>query len=171
MPFVDWLSLVSSYNSQERKMTKSVAIVTGARSGIGNATALRLARDFEAIVLVARDGEKLADTASEVKQLGAEPLARELELMNPSSAETVVKATLDRFSRIDALLNIAGAVPGLDVFQMTDKQWNAGMVENFHGARRLTVKAWDALKASNGAAVFPSGTAAVIPKAGAAAVG
>jgi len=152
-------------------MTKSVAIVTGASSGIGKATALRLARDFEAIVLVARDGEKLAETASEVKQLGAEPLALELDLMNPSSAETVVKATLDRFSRIDALLNIAGAVPGLDVFQMTDKQWNAGMELKFHGARRLTVKAWDALKASNGAAVFTSGNAAVIPKAGAAAVG
>jgi hypothetical protein len=39
-----------------------------------------------------------------VKQLGAEPLALELDLMNPSSAETVVKAALDRFSRMDALL-------------------------------------------------------------------
>jgi 3-oxoacyl-[acyl-carrier protein] reductase len=152
-------------------MSKSVAIVTGASSGIGKATALRLARDFSAVVLVARDGEKLAETASEIKQLGAEPLALELDLTSPSSAEIVVQTTLDRFGRIDALLNIAGAVPGLDVFQMTDEQWNSGMELKFHGARRLTVKAWDALKASKGSVVFTSGNAAVIPKAGAAAVG
>lgn len=152
-------------------MTKSVAIVTGASSGIGRATALRLARDFEAIVLVARDGKKLSEVGEQVKAAGAEPLVIELDLMKPSAADTIVKATLDRFGRIDALLNIAGAVPGLDVFQMTDEQWTAGMELKFHGARRLTVKAWDALKASNGAVVFTSGNAAVIPKAGAAAVG
>jgi 3-oxoacyl-[acyl-carrier protein] reductase len=40
--------------------------------------------------------------------------------MAPTAAEIVVKKTLDRFGRIDALVNIAGAVAGLDVFQMTD---------------------------------------------------
>jgi 3-oxoacyl-[acyl-carrier protein] reductase len=82
-----------------------------------------------------------------------------------------VKATLDRFGRIDALLNIAGSVPGLDVFEMTDEQWAAGMELKFHGARRLTVQAWNALKASKGSVVFISGNAAVLPKAGATAVG
>jgi 3-oxoacyl-[acyl-carrier protein] reductase len=41
----------------------------------------------------------------------------------------------------------------------------------FHGARRLTIRAWDALKASRGAVVFISGNASVTPKAGATAVG
>jgi 3-oxoacyl-[acyl-carrier protein] reductase len=54
---------------------------------------------------------------------------------------------------------------------MTDEQWDAGMQLKFHGARRLTICAWDALKASKGAVVFISGNAAVIPRAGAAAVG
>jgi 3-oxoacyl-[acyl-carrier protein] reductase len=57
------------------------------------------------------------------------------------------------------------------VFQMTDEQWNTGMELKFHGARRLTIRAWDALRDSKGAVVFISGNAAVIPKAGAAAVG
>jgi 3-oxoacyl-[acyl-carrier protein] reductase len=152
-------------------MTKSVAIVTGASSGIGQATALRLARDFAAVVLVARSGGKLAEVGEQVGSSGCEPLVLELDLMSPTAAEQVVKATVDRFGRIDALVNVAGAVPGLDVFQMTDAQWDAGMQLKFHGARRLTIAAWDALKASKGAVVFTSGNAAVIPKAGAAAVG
>src|SRR5262249_11994940 len=80
--------------------------------------------------------------------------------MAPTAAEIVVKRTLDRFGRIDALVNIAGAVPGLDVFQMTDEQWNTGMELKFHGARRLTIRAWDALKESKGSVVFISGNAA-----------
>lgn len=152
-------------------MSRSVAIVTGASSGIGKATALRLARDFEAVVLAARGGEKLAEVGAQVKAIGADPLVIELDLMAPTAAETVVKGTVDRFGRVDALVNIAGAVAGLDVFQMTDEQWNTGMELKFHGARRLTIRAWDALKASKGAVVFISGNAADIPKAGAAAVG
>ena len=152
-------------------MSGPVAIVTGASSGIGRATALRLARDFGAIVLAARSGEKLSEIGQEVKAIGAEPLALELDLMAPTSAEIVVRQTLERFGRIDALVNIAGAVPGLDVFQMTDEQWNSGMDLKFHGARRLTIRAWDALRESNGSVVFVSGNAAEIPKPGAAAVG
>jgi 3-oxoacyl-[acyl-carrier protein] reductase len=152
-------------------MSKSVAIVTGASSGIGKATAIRLAHDFGAIVLAARNGEELREVGEEVKAIGAEPLVLEIDLMALTAAEVVVKQTLDRFGRIDALVNIAGAVAGLDVFQMTDEQWNAGMNLKFHGARRLTIQAWNALKESKGAVVFISGNAAAIPKAGAAAVG
>ena len=152
-------------------MSNSVAIVTGASSGIGRATALRLAHEFGAIVLVARSEEKLGEVGQQAKAIGAEALVLELDLMAPRSAEFVVKETLDRFGRIDALVNIAGAVAGLDVFQMTDEQWNTGMELKFHGARRLTIRAWDALRESKGAVVFISGNAAVIPRAGAAAVG
>ena len=152
-------------------MSNSVAIVTGASSGIGRATALRLAHEFGAIVLVARSEEKLGEVGQQAKAIDAEALVLELDLMAPRSAEFVVKETLDRFGRIDALVNIAGAVAGLDVFQMTDEQWNTGMELKFHGARRLTIRAWDALRESKGTVVFISGNAAVIPRAGAAAVG
>ncbi|MGY2809525.1 NAD(P)-dependent dehydrogenase (short-subunit alcohol dehydrogenase family) [Bradyrhizobium sp. USDA 4506] len=54
---------------------------------------------------------------------------------------------------------------------MTDTQWDAGLALKLHGARRLTIRAWDALKASRGAVIFTSGNAAVLPRAGTAAVG
>jgi 3-oxoacyl-[acyl-carrier protein] reductase len=150
--------------------TKSVAVVTGASQGIGRATALRLARDFSAVVLVARDKENLETAASEITSVGAKPMVFAVDLRLPQSAETVIKATLERFGRIDALLNIAGAVPQIDLFEMTDAQWDDGMALKFHGARRLTIRAWEALKASQGSVVFISGSAALDPKPGFAAV-
>jgi 3-oxoacyl-[acyl-carrier protein] reductase len=148
----------------------SVAIVTGASQGIGRATALRLARDFSAIVLAARNEGELQQTAAGVKAAGAEPLVYAIDLREPEAAEIVVKGALDRFGRIDALLNIAGAVPQIDLFEMTDKQWDDGLALKLHGARRLTVRAWDALKASSGSVVLISGSAALDPKPGFAAV-
>jgi 3-oxoacyl-[acyl-carrier protein] reductase len=149
----------------------AVAIVTGASSGIGKATAIRLARDFSGITLAARGGENLADVGAQVKAIGAEPLIVEADLSTAAAAELVVKKTLETFGRIDALLNIAGAVPGLDVFEMTDEQWDAGMALKFHAGRRLAIHAWDALKSSRGSIVFISGNAADIPAAAQAAVG
>jgi len=150
--------------------TKSVAIVTGASQGIGRATALRLARDFSAIVLIARDKDNLEKTAVEVRSIGAETIVLALDLRQPEAAKTIIGETLERFGRIDALLNIAGAVPQIDLLQMTDAQWDDGMALKFHGARRLTMEAWNALKGSNGSAVFMSGSAAFDPKPGFAAV-
>jgi 3-oxoacyl-[acyl-carrier protein] reductase len=150
--------------------TKTAAIVTGASQGIGRAAALRLARDFAAIVLVARNKDELEKTASAVNSAGAEALIYALDLRDLQSAEIVVRGTLDRFGRIDALLNIAGAVPQIDLFEMTDAQWEDGMALKLHGARRLTVRAWNALKASNGSVILISGSAALDPKPGFAAV-
>jgi 3-oxoacyl-[acyl-carrier protein] reductase len=149
---------------------KSVAVVTGASLGIGKATALRLARDFAAVLLVARDKENLEAAAKEVRSAGAETEILAADLREPQAAETVVKTVLDRFGRIDALLNIAGAVPQIDLFEMTDAQWNDGAELKLHGARRLTMRAWDALKKTNGSVVFMSGIAAFDPKPAFAAV-
>jgi len=149
---------------------KSVAIVTGASQGIGRATALRLVRDFSAVALVARNKSELEKTASEIKLTSGEALVLALDLREPQAAEAVVSATLERFGRIDCLLNIAGAVPQIDLFEMTDTQWDDGMALKFHGARRLTIRAWEALKTAQGSVVLISGSAALDPKPGFAAV-
>ena len=152
-------------------MTSSVAIVTGASQGIGRSTAIRLAQDFKSIVLVARDRVKLEETAAAVAAEHATPLVVDLDLSERSSAKAVVERALSAFGRIDALTNIAGAVPQIDLFEMTDEQWEGGLALKLHGARRLAIEAWPALKAARGSVVFMSGNSALFPKAPYAAVG
>ena len=152
-------------------MSKSVAIVTGASQGIGQATAIRLARDFSALTLVARNAANLEQTAVAVRAAGAEALVIDADLARPEAAQAVVDQTVAAFGRIDALLNIAGAVPQIDLFEMTDAQWESGLALKLHGARRLTVAAWPALKEAKGSVVLMSGNSALFPKAPYAAVG
>jgi 3-oxoacyl-[acyl-carrier protein] reductase len=151
-------------------MSNNVAIVTGASQGIGRAAALRLAKDFSSLVLVARNKSALQQVAAELQTTGVQTLLLDLDLSQPEAAESVVKSATEKFGRIDALLNIAGAVPQIDLFQMTDDQWHAGMELKLHGARRLTIHAWPALKSAQGSVVFMSGSAALDPKPAFAAV-
>ena len=83
-------------------MSKSVAIVTGASQGIGRATAIRLARDFSALVLVARNRANLEGTAQSVKDAGAEVRVIDADLAEPAVAQTVVD---------QALAALAGSMP------------------------------------------------------------
>jgi 3-oxoacyl-[acyl-carrier protein] reductase len=152
-------------------MSKSIAIVTGASQGIGRSTAIRLARDFSGLVLVARNRINLEQTAEAVKAAGAKALVIDADLAQPAAAQAVVDQALAEYGRIDALLNIAGAVPQIDLFEMTDEQWDDGLALKLHGARRLTIAAWPALKAAKGSVVLMSGNSALFPKAPYAAVG
>jgi 3-oxoacyl-[acyl-carrier protein] reductase len=129
-----------------------------------------LARDFSAIVLAARNAKALAEVVAVVRKTRAEPLPLAIDLSQIEAFKIVVDSTLERFGRIDALLNIAGAVPQIALFEMTDEEWKAGMELKLHGARRLTIRAWDALKQTKGPVVFMSGSAALDPKPAFAAV-
>ena len=86
-------------------------------------------------------------------------------------AKTVAQRAISAFGRIDALINIAGAVPQVDLFEMTDEQWDGGLALKLHGARRLTIEAWPALKDAKGSVILMSGNSALFPRAPYAAVG
>jgi 3-oxoacyl-[acyl-carrier protein] reductase len=154
----------------EGNMKNSVAIVTGASQGIGRSTAVPLAKDFASVVLVSRNADALVKVSDAVRSAGAEPHSIALDLSQVESPEVVIKTTLDAYGRVDALLNIARAMPQIDLFEMSDEQWSAGMELKLHGARRLTIRAWEALKASQGAVVFMFRSAALDPKPAFAAV-
>jgi 3-oxoacyl-[acyl-carrier protein] reductase len=96
--------------------------------------------------LVARNEAHLQDAAQQAKSAGAESLVLPLDLSEPAAAEKIVNDTLGHFGRIDAVLNMAGAVPQIDLFEMTDAQWDDGMALKFHGARRSHHKSRGYLK-------------------------
>lgn len=152
-------------------MVKSVAIVTGASQGLGAASAVRLASDYEAIVVTARNEANLKETASAIEKAGGKALVVACDLTKPEAAKEVVDRTIKEFGRIDALFNNAGAVKPINLFEMTDEQWDDGFALKLHGARRLTLHAWPHLKKTQGAVLFMAGVACKTPKAANVAVG
>ncbi len=149
---------------------RRVCIVTGASRGIGRACAIRLARDFSDIVVVARNVDALASTAHAVRGVGARAIVAALDLKDASVPRELIRRTLAQCGRLDALVNVAGAVPQTDLLTMTDQEWNEALALKFHGARRLVLAAWDALKSSKGSILFTSGAAAFAPTSALGAV-
>jgi short-subunit dehydrogenase len=85
-----------------------VIIITGASSGIGAATALRLARDGMRLALAARRVDRLEKVAAEVESLGGQALVVPADVRRYEDIQCMVDKTLDRWDRIDVLFNNAG---------------------------------------------------------------
>ncbi|MFM9936075.1 MAG: SDR family oxidoreductase [Novosphingobium sp.] len=144
---------------------RRTVIVTGASRGIGRATAIRLAGDFDLVVAVARSEHDLEETAAHIRAAGAEPLPIVQDLRDPQAALHVIAGTLEQSATIDAIVNIAGAVPQAELLAMTDAQWEEGLSLKFHGARRLATVGWPQLVRSRGSLIFMSGASAETPSA------
>jgi len=85
-----------------------VAIITGASSGIGEATARRLAREGMRVTLAARRQDELERVAQEIQANGGQALVAPTDVRDRAAIQRMVEATLDRWGRVDALVNNAG---------------------------------------------------------------
>jgi NADP-dependent 3-hydroxy acid dehydrogenase YdfG len=92
------------------QLNGSVALVTGASSGIGEATALALAGLGATVALVARRKDRLEALAERVQEAGAKALVIEADITSRDQAEAAVEQTVSRFSRLDTVINNAGVM-------------------------------------------------------------
>ena len=127
-----------------------VAIVTGASRGIGRAIAETLAAEGMNISVAARSKDPPHDLAKSVK---TDCLIQAVDLRTPDAPAAVVEATVNRFGRIDLLVNNAGATKRGDFLELTDADWEDGFALKFFGAMRLSRAAWKHLQASQGTIV------------------
>jgi NADP-dependent 3-hydroxy acid dehydrogenase YdfG len=102
----------------------TVALVTGASSGIGHATALTLAAFGAKVGVVARRGDRLAELVKTIEAAGGAALALEADITDAASARDVVAKTVAAFGRLDTLVNNAGVMLLGPVREADPSEWS-----------------------------------------------
>jgi NAD(P)-dependent dehydrogenase (short-subunit alcohol dehydrogenase family) len=135
----------------ELALDGKVALVTGSNRGIGAAIAAELAREGVHLCLVARDSDKLRETAGCLRQT-ANVTAHTVsaDLRDPATPQQAIAEAVAQFGRLDLLVNNAGATRHADFFALTDEDWQEGFALKFHGYVRMTRTGWPHLRESAG---------------------
>jgi len=130
--------------STERRANGSglVSIITGAGSGIGRALAERLADRGHRLVLVGRTEAKLLDALDTAKAHGADAMIVVADISEADQAARVVDETMERFGRIDVLVNCAGVAPLAPIERTTKEVLEEAFFINAFGPAFLIVRAW-----------------------------
>ena len=139
-------------------LASRVAIVTGGGTGIGRATALRLAKSGAKAVVVnySRSAAEAETTAKDLIALGAEAITHRSDVADDAQVKALVATTVDRFGRLDVLVNNAGTthfIPHADLDSLTDAVWNDILGVNLKGTFFCCRAAAAALKRAGGAIV------------------
>jgi NAD(P)-dependent dehydrogenase (short-subunit alcohol dehydrogenase family) len=128
-------------------MTDKVALVTGAGSGIGKATAKALGKEGYAVVLAGRRVEPLEAIA---KEIGGKAIAVSTDVGDPKSVAALFAKTKQTFGRLDVLFNNAGTgVPGTAIEEVTFENWSAILATNLTGPFLCTQEAFRMMKAQS----------------------
>jgi 3-oxoacyl-[acyl-carrier protein] reductase len=115
-------------------VTGRVAFVTGASQGIGRACALALAEGGASIALAARNQEKLALVAKEIESKGGKAAPFRMDVGNEDEVKAAVKMAIERFEKIDILINNAGVTKDTLLMRMKRTDWDSVMQTNLSGA-------------------------------------
>ena len=126
---------------------EKVAMVTGAGSGVGRATAVALAGAGYSLVLVGRRVEALQETAALIGPQGPATLVVSADLGDPAAVRDLFAQTKERFGRLDVLFNNAGVgAPGIPLEDLTYEQWKAVVDVNLSGVFLCTQEAFRLMK-------------------------
>jgi NADP-dependent 3-hydroxy acid dehydrogenase YdfG len=116
------------------KLKNKVAIITGASSGIGEATAKALAAEGAKVVLAARRVERLEKLKGEIEASGGEALVVKTDVVVRKEVEKLAEKTIKRFGKIDILINNAGLMPLSFMKNLHVEEWDRMIDVNLKGA-------------------------------------
>ncbi|HKH12825.1 MAG TPA: SDR family oxidoreductase [Rubrobacter sp.] len=136
-----------------RVLEGKTALVTGASSGLGRATAVALARAGADVALVARSADELEETGEEVSRAGRRALALPTDLAREDEAAAAVDRTVGSFGRVDVLVNAAGIdVPGT-VEELDVGGWDLTLSVNLRAPFLLSKAAFPRMREAGGGTI------------------
>ncbi len=150
-------------------MSGKAALVTGAASGLGRATALALAQAGADLCIADVNASGLEETASAIRALSRKALIHAADLSVAENCAPAVQAAIATFGRLDALCNVAGLIMFTNTPEMKIADWNKTIAVNLSAPFHLCQAAIPHLLEQNGAIVNVSSTAAYVGEAYAAA--
>lgn len=150
-------------------MTGDAALVTGAASGLGRATASALARAGANVCIVDVDAAGLEETAEQIRAIGRTVLIHATDLSGAANCEAAVAAALAFFGRLDALCNVAGLIVFANSTEMAVTDWDRTLAVNLSAPFHLSKAAIPPLLERDGAIVNVTSSAAFVGEAYAAA--
>ncbi len=134
--------------------TGKVALVTGASSGIGAATARKLAASGIVVALAARRKQRLDALVADIIAQGGQAIALETDVTAPSSCLSAAEAVITRFGRIDILVNNAGLMPLSDVDSLKVDEWQRMVDVNISGVLNATASVLPQMIAQKSGHIF-----------------
>jgi meso-butanediol dehydrogenase/(S,S)-butanediol dehydrogenase/diacetyl reductase len=144
-----------------RRFEDKVVIVTGAASGIGRATALRLAEEGAALVCADVQSEGAEQTAKEARAKGADALAEVCDVSDPTAAEAAVRAAVEQLGGLHVLCNVAGILHFDHTHELALEKWSRVLEVNLTGTFLMCRAALPHLLTARGNIVNMSSTAAL----------
>lgn len=150
-------------------LTGKVALVTGARRGIGKADAFALARQGAKVVVADLDCAECEDVAELIRKEGGEALALELDVANKKQVDEVFDAVVEKYGRVDILVNNAGIYQSKLVLDISEEEWRRMIDIDLTGAfwcaqraaREMAKNKWGRI--INIASIFSGGVGVGVP--------
>jgi NAD(P)-dependent dehydrogenase (short-subunit alcohol dehydrogenase family) len=113
-----------------------VAVITGGTSGIGRALSLGLAQAGADVIGTARRQQQVDETAAEIEALGRKTLRIASDVSDRASLEKLLADTLEKFSKVDILINCAGKIKRTPTLTMPEEEWTSILDTNLTGTLR-----------------------------------
>lgn len=145
------IAATPAINSQ--RFSGRTALVTGGGRGIGEAVAHRLAAEGSRVVVISRTASEIERVATEIGDAGGEAAAITADVSDATQAQAAVDGALERFGRLDVLVNNAGVDFDCPLLDVPEEEWNRVIGVNLTGPFLMTQRAGRAMRDAGGGAI------------------